>query len=64
MPERLLRRHEVEVLTGLGRSTIYAMIARRTFPAPLRVGARAVRWPESVVHAWIAARPSARSARG
>ena len=30
-----------------------------TFPLPLQVGARAVRWPSSEVDAWLASRPRA-----
>ncbi|BEH13265.1 helix-turn-helix transcriptional regulator [Marinobacter shengliensis] len=51
--ERLLRRAEVEELTGRGRSAIYAGIADGTFPKPVKIGARAVAWPESAVRAWI-----------
>lgn len=53
---RLLRRAEVEALVGLGRSSIYAMMAEGRFPRPVRVGRGAVRWPEAVIQAWVAAR--------
>ena len=55
-PGRLLRRHEVEQLVGLGRSALYDHMQKGDFPRPLRVGKSAVRWPESVVLAWIATR--------
>lgn len=51
--ERLLRRPEVEKLTGRGRSAIYAGIAAGTFPSPVKIGLRAVAWPESVINRWI-----------
>jgi prophage regulatory protein len=51
--ERLLRRSEVEAMTGRGRSAIYAGIAAGTFPKPVKIGARAVAWPESKIMAWI-----------
>jgi prophage regulatory protein len=50
---RLLRRREVEDRVGLRRSEIYRRIAEGTFPKPLRLGARCVRWPEPAVDAWI-----------
>lgn len=46
----------VEHLTGLSRSTIYAMIAEGTFPKPLRLGKRAVGWPESAINEWLEGR--------
>lgn len=54
--ERMLRRKEVEAITGRSRSSIYDGIATGTFPKPVKIGARAVAWPESVIRAWIAER--------
>lgn len=59
MTERILRRPDVEQLTGLSRSTIYAMISEGSFPRPVRLGKRAVGWPASQVEAWLQSRPSA-----
>ena len=59
MIDRLMRREEVEERTGLSRSTLYRKMREGTFPEPLRVGARAVRWPCSEIEAWLAARPRA-----
>ena len=58
MTERYLRRPDVEAKIGLSRSTLYAMMDRGEFPRPIRVGLRAVAWPESAVLAWLASRPS------
>ena len=55
----LLRRPEVERETGLSRSTIYERMEAGTFPRPLRVGPRAVRWPANEIEAWKAAQPIA-----
>ncbi|WP_416383206.1 helix-turn-helix transcriptional regulator [Marinobacter sp. F4218] len=52
----MLRRPEVESITGRSRSAIYEGIANGTFPRPVRIGARAVAWPESVIRQWIADR--------
>lgn len=53
MQQRVLRRPEVETRTGLSRSTIYAMISDGTFPKPIRLGKRAVGWPETCIQEWI-----------
>ncbi|WP_082579863.1 AlpA family transcriptional regulator [Pelomonas sp. Root1444] len=44
--------------TGLGRSTIYRMIANKEFPGQVRIGARAVAWRQNDIDEWIDARPS------
>ena len=54
--DRLLRRPEVEALTGLARATIYRDMASGSFPRPIKLGRRAVAWPESVIDKWIEAR--------
>lgn len=51
--ERLLRRPDVETLTGLSRSAIYRKMLDGTFPRPIQLTLRSVRWPESQVQAWI-----------
>ena len=56
---RLLTRREVEAMTGLSRSTLYALMSRGTFPRPLRVGGRAVRWSLAEIERWIANLPRA-----
>ena len=53
MAERILRRPEVETRIGLSRSTIYAMMAEGRFPKPVRLGRRAVGWPESTITNWL-----------
>jgi len=52
----ILRRPQVEHRTGLSRSTIYAMMAEGDFPKPIRLGKRAVGWPESVISEWLESR--------
>lgn len=56
-----LRRKQVEMRTGLSRSTIYLYIQNGEFPKPVPLGPRAVGWLESEVSEWIAGR--VRSAR-
>ncbi|KIC47554.1 hypothetical protein RA28_03095 [Ruegeria sp. ANG-S4] len=54
--ERVLRRKEVEAVTGLSRSTIYAMIAEGEFPQSIKLGKRAVGWTETSIKSWLDAR--------
>jgi prophage regulatory protein len=53
---RVMRRAEVERLTGLSRSTLYDWMKRGEFPQPVRLGARIVAWRESDVTAWLDSR--------
>lgn len=49
----LIRRKEVERLTALSRSRLYALMALNEFPKPIRLGAMSVAWLETEVHEWI-----------
>lgn len=55
--DAMLKRSEVEAATGLSRSTIYRLMRLGQFPEPIRVGARAVRWPFSEVKKFLSERP-------
>lgn len=59
-PEKYLRLKAVEDLTAMKKSFIYSGISAGTFPAPVRLGARAVAWPESAIAAWQAQRQQTR----
>lgn len=59
MRNRLLRLADVKHMTGLGRSTIYAAIRAKSFPAAVNLTAHAVAWREADIDAWIAGRPGA-----
>ena len=57
MSLRILRLKEVQQMTGLSRSTIYAEIAKGKFPKQVKLtGARSVGWPESVIVQWVESR--------
>jgi prophage regulatory protein len=63
----ILRRKQVQVRTGLSRSSIYAAIKAGTFPAPISLGERAVGWTVTSINGWIESRVHAsrdRAARG
>ena len=59
MHDRLLRRREVEWITGMSRASIYRQMQEGDFPRPVKVGSTAVRWKESDIAAWIESRPVA-----
>ena len=61
MQDRLLRRREVEKITGMSRSSIYQQMQEGEFPRPVKVGPAAVRWKSSDITAWIESRPVATS---
>jgi prophage regulatory protein len=50
----LLRLPEVQRLTGLKRSAIYAQMQKGTFPRSVNVGPRAASWSEASIQAWTA----------
>jgi prophage regulatory protein len=56
---RIIRRPELESRFGLKRSTVYDHVKAGTFPAPIRIGERAVGWIESEVEAWLESRIAA-----
>lgn len=57
--DRLLTRPQVEERVGLTVTTIYRKMRDGSFPEPVRISKRAVRWHESEIEAWIASRPRA-----
>ena len=54
--QRIIRLPQVKELTGLSRSTIYALMKTYTFPRAISLGPRAVGWVEYEVVAWVATR--------
>ena len=64
MNDRLLRRREVERITGMSRASIYRLMRSGGFPRPVKVSETAVRWRESDIMAWIESRPAAASEVG
>lgn len=45
-------------VTGLARSTVWAWVRRRRFPAPTKLSARATAWNVTEVRAWLADPPA------
>ncbi len=51
-PETFIRRADMQSVTGFEITTIYRMIKRGEFPAPVKLGARRVAWASSAIAAW------------
>ena len=48
----LLRLKDVSQLFGMSRSTIYKRVSEKTFPAPMRISERSVRWRMADLEEW------------
>ena len=59
----LLRLPAVLRTTGLGRSTLYKLVAEQAFPPPVKLSKRAVGWRQTEVEAWAGAREAAAQRR-
>lgn len=53
----IIKLAELEQLIGLTRTSIYKLIHRGEFPAPVRLLGRASGWLSTDIDAWLAARP-------
>lgn len=57
MNYRIVRLKEIQQMTGLSRSTIYAQIAKGNFPKQIQLTeGRSVGWHEQAVIEWIESR--------
>ena len=54
--KRIIRLPEVMSNTGLKRSTIYKLMAMKSFPIQVSLGAKSVGWVESDIEEWIQTR--------
>lgn len=59
-PDALARLPEVSRIVQRSPRQIRRDVAACLFPAPLKIGARAIAWRRSDIDAWIASRPAAR----
>ena len=60
--KKFLRLPEVISRIGFRRTAIYQKIAEGTFPAPVKLGPRAVAWLSTEIDAWIDERVAERDA--
>ncbi len=56
MTDKLLRAKEVMKIVGLGKTSLYGYMKAGMFPKGVKIGPRAVAWPESAVNRWVADR--------
>jgi prophage regulatory protein len=47
---------EVKTVTGLSKSSLYALIRANSFPAPVQLGPRTVAWVRAEIKQWAAER--------
>ena len=59
MEQRILRLADVVAAVGLGKSAIYAAVAKGEFPPPVQLSARARGWRSGDIEQWIKTRPAA-----
>jgi prophage regulatory protein len=50
--QQILRRKQVEEVSGLSRSSLYEAIAKGSFPKPIKIGERSVGWLADEISAW------------
>lgn len=53
-----LRMWDVTRMTGLGRSTIYRLVAQDKFLSPVRLANRSIAWRRTGLEQWSEARPT------
>lgn len=61
MSDRFLRLNAVIEITGLKRSSIYALARAGDFPQPFKLSARSSAWSELAVREWMASKRQRRS---
>ena len=49
----MVRRKEVEKITGLSRSSIYNMMKMNEFPRPVKLSERSVAWVYEEIQTWL-----------
>ena len=52
MIKKIYRLPDVIYMTGLSRSSIYLRVSTDEFPKPVKIGRRAIGWPEESIIAW------------
>jgi prophage regulatory protein len=62
-PDKILRRKDVESITGLSRSTIYRKMHDGSFPQSITLSQNSVGWLELEIQSWIEEKIIARSSQ-
>lgn len=53
LQDALLTVKTVMAMTGLSRSTLHNRVKNQTFPAPIKLSARCVRWHSKAIQQWV-----------
>ena len=56
LKHRFIKLPQVLDVVGMSRSHLYALVAKKEFPAPIKLGMRSTSWLESEVQGWIETR--------
>jgi prophage regulatory protein len=54
----LLKVKDIQARLGIGRSAVYALIHKPSFPAPIAINSRTLRWEASEFEQWLLSRKS------
>jgi len=57
--DRFIRMKELAELLGLGRSTIYRLVAENKFPKQIKLTERTSVWRMSVINKWVESKENA-----
>ena len=58
----MIKLKDVQRITSLSRSSIYAYMDKGIFPTQVKLGARSVAWLESDIQSWVESKINARNA--
>lgn len=50
---KLLKLKDVIAITSLSKASVYRQVNAGTFPAPIRIGPRAIAWVVAEIDLWI-----------
>ena len=54
----LLKVKDIQARLGIGRSAVYALIHEPSFPAPIAINSRTLRWETTEFEQWLLSRKS------